>query len=495
MTKSKVIRAATMAALIVMAGLSGAYWPVASAIAAEPSYPTVVAAEVGVLGDGATKFVPLGVGKTLVVDLPRDAKDVLVADPKIANAVVRTSRRAYLIGVAVGQTNVFFFDAAGAQIVGFDIAVTRDLNGIRAALKRMFPESDIRVEGIGDSIMLAGSAASPMEAQQAHDVAGRLAGDPNKVVNNISVRGRDQVMLKVTVAEVQRDIVKQLGVNLSGSLGSGTSVVNFNTDNPFTASGQPLSNTSITPSFGTRSGLGTAADTLGLKSNFAANVRAMERAGVMRTLAEPNLTAISGESATFLAGGEFPVPAGRTCDPGTGICQDTIQYKKFGVGLNFTPVVLGEGRISLRVNTEVSELSSDQSVQIAGLTIPALRVRRADTTVEIPSGGSLVMAGMIQEQTKQQINGLPGAMNIPVLGALFKSRDYINRQTELVVLVTPYVVRAVAQKNLSRPDDGFADASDASTTLLGRFNKLYGVPGRPDPKQKSYRGSYGFILD
>ena len=230
----------------------------------------------------------------------------------------------------------------------------------------------------------------------------------------------------------------------------------------------------------------------------------MERAGVIRTLAEPNLTAISGESANFMAGGEFPIPAGFTCDPVSRNCQTQIQFKKFGVGLNFTPVVMSEGRISLRVLTEVSELSNDNALtltqaisaaQTTTLTIPSIKTRRAETTVEIPSGGTLAMAGMIAEQTKQQLNGLPGLMNLPVLGALFKSRDYVNRQTELVVLVTPYVVRAVAQKDIAKPDDGYADASDASTTLLGRFNKLYGVPGKSYPKQQAYRGNYGFILD
>jgi pilus assembly protein CpaC len=223
----------------------------------------------------------------------------------------------------------------------------------------------------------------------------------------------------------------------------------------------------------------------------------MERAGLVRTLAEPTLTAISGEAATFLAGGEFPVVTGVTCNPpGSSACQSTVEFKKFGVGLNFTPVVMSEGRISMKILTEVSELSSEGAIVSAGITIPALSVRRADTSVEIPSGGSLVMAGMIQDQTKQQLNGIPGVMNLPVLGALFKSRDYINRQSELVVMVTPYVVRAVAQKDLSRPDDGFADASDASTTLLGRFNRLYGVPGADNPRpEKSYRGSIGFILD
>jgi pilus assembly protein CpaC len=235
----------------------------------------------------------------------------------------------------------------------------------------------------------------------------------------------------------------------------------------------------------------------------------MERAGVIRTLAEPNLTAISGETATFLAGGEFPVPAGYTCTPsavggGVGNCQYQIQWKKFGVGLNFTPMVMSEGRISLKVLTEVSELSTDNQLTLTQaissndtttLTIPSIKTRRADTTVEIPSGGSLAMAGMIHEQTKQQLNGIPGLMNLPVLGALFKSRDFVNRQSELMVLVTPYIVRAVAQKDLSRPDDGYADASDAATSLLGRFNRLYGVPGQDGPNDKSYRGNVGFILD
>jgi pilus assembly protein CpaC len=434
-----------------------------------------------------SRFVPLGIGKSVVIDLPADVKDVLVADPKIANAVIRSSRRAYLIGVAVGQTNVFFFDAAGQQIAGFDIAVTRDLNGIRGALRQLMPDADVRVEGVGEGIVLSGSVASPAESQQAYDLASRLVGDGTKVVNTISVRGRDQVMLRVTVAEVQRDVIKQLGIDLSGTLSYGTAVVNFNNSNPFSAYGQPLSaNNAIA----------------GTWQNVTATLRAMERAGIIRTLAEPNLTAISGETATFIAGGEFPVPNGLSCDTTKSppICQQQVDFKKFGISLTFTPVVLSEGRISLKVMTEASELSNENAITIGvpgtqqTLTIPSIRTRRADTVVEIPSGGALAMAGMIQEQTKQQINGLPGLMQLPVLGALFKSRDYVNRQSELLIMVTPYVVRAVAQKDLSRPDDGFADVSDPSTVLLGRLNRLYGIDGKVTPKT-TYHGNYGFILD
>src|SRR6202142_216343 len=252
-------------------------------------------------GQMNARFLALGIGKSIVIDLPRDIKDVLVADPKIATAVVRTAQRAYIIGAAVGQTNIVFFDAAGQQIAAYDIAVKRDLNGLRAALKQTLPNADIQIEGIGDGVMLSGLVSSPIEAQQAGDLAARLAGGPDKVVNSIVVRGRDQVMLKVTVAEVARSIIKQLGIDLSGQLNYGTAVVNFNNSNPFTATGQPLvGSNAITTSFGST-------------PSVTATLRAMESAGVTRTLAEPNLTAISGESATFIAGGEFPIPTGVTC--------------------------------------------------------------------------------------------------------------------------------------------------------------------------------------
>jgi pilus assembly protein CpaC len=447
--------------------------------------------------DATSQPLTLGVSKSVVVDLPRDIKDVLVADPKIANAVVRSSRRAYIIGSTAGQTNVYFFDAQGQQIAGFDIAVTRDLNGMREAIHQVLPDSDITVEAIGDGVVLAGTASSPLEAQQAYDIAARLlnvgtadtVGQGSKIVNAITVRGGDEVMLRVTVAEVERDLVKQLGINLSGSLGYGTAVLNFNNTNPFSASGSPLSTSAITGGF----------------KNVSATLMAMEQAGVIHTLAEPNLTAISGATATFVAGGEFPVLNGFSCSTATTAsttqtCQPSIDFKKFGVSLNFTPVVMSEGRISLKVMTEVSQLSSNNALTISvpGTTqnavVPSIRTRRAETTVEIPSGGSLAMAGMIQHVTQQSINGLPGLTEPPVLGALFKSRDYINQQTELMVIVTPYVVHAVARKQLSQPDDGFADASDPATVLLGRFNRIYGVGGMPDPPD-TYRGRYGFILD
>ena len=450
-------------------------------------------------GQTKVRFLALGIGKSVVVDLPNDIKDVLVADPKIANAVVRSAHRAYIIGAAVGQTNVVFFGSDGQQIAAYDIAVKRDLNGVRAALKQMLPAAGIQAEGIGDGVMLTGSVSSPIEAQQAGDVTARLVGGADKVVNSIVVRSRDQVMLKVTVAEMRRDIIKQIGVDLSASMNYGTAIVNFNNVNPFTANNAPL-----VPG----NDLTAAALTKGLPS-VSATLRAMESAGVVRTLAEPNLTAISGESATFISGGEFPIPTGVTCQTTTagaiGQCVQTVSFKKFGISLNFTPVVLSEGRISLRVMTEVSEVSAENSLTggAGGTTIPSIKTRRAETTLEIPSGGSMAMAGLIQEQTKQAVNGLPGIDQLPVLGQLFRSQDYVNKQTELMVIVTPYVVRAVAQRELSRPDDGFAPASDSQSTLLARINRIYGISGRVEAVGTvgtvgtvgSYQGNFGFITD
>lgn len=485
-----------------------------------------------VASDGTSNHLTLGVGKSMVIDLPRDIKDVLVANPKVANAVVRSSRRVFVIGIATGATNIFFFDSTGRQIAGFDVSVARDVKIIEAAIRRFIPDADVQVESIGDGIILTGSVANQAESQQAYDIAshfiaagsdfssssgggqnaagnsGSVSGgtslqvnvggasasnNSGKVINNIVVRGRDQVMLKVTVAEVERDIIKQLGINLSGSLGYGTAVVNFNNTNPFTALGQSLSGSAVAAGWKNQS--------------ITATLQAMEQAGVVHLLAEPNLTAISGETATFVAGGQFPILNGYSCSatsntPGAPTtCQPSISFKNFGVSLNFTPIVLSGGRISLKVLTEVSDLSSANSLVVtqpgttATATIPSIRTRRADTTVEIPSGGSLAMAGMIQDETRHNINGFPGLMELPILGPLFKSNDYINQRTELMILVTPYIVRSVPEKDLSRPDDGFADPSDPAQVLLGNFNRLYGVGGRTDPPHDTYHGNYGFILD
>jgi pilus assembly protein CpaC len=380
---------------------------------------------------------------------------------------------------------VIFFDSDGRQLAAYDIEVGRDATGVREALKKLMPNASIQVDAINDSVVLSGEVANAADAQHAVETAARLVGDEKKVVNGLIIKGREQVLLKVTVAEVQRSIIKQLGIDLDGaSIAIGSTVLDFKSNNPFTLQNQAISDTFAQPTFKLPGG-----------GTISATLRAMEQSGVLRTLAEPNLTAISGETAKFLAGGEFPIPAGQSCDATTvpPTCQIQIQFKQFGVGLEFTPVVLGEGRISLRVATEVSELSAEGAIKFSNVNIPALKVRRANSTVELPSGGALVLAGLIQDQTKQNINGVPGLMNIPVLGTLFRSRDYQAGQTELMIMVTPYVVKPNARQDLSRPDDGFAEPADPSTILLGRLNRIYGGPAAG--QQRTYHGNYGFILD
>lgn len=443
------------------------------------------------------QMVTLGVGKSIPVELPRDARDVIVANPAIANAVVRSARRVFLIGVAVGQTNVFFIDAEGRQIAAYDIEVGRDLGGLRQTLRSIMPDANIEVRSVNDSVVVSGSVATPLEAQQAMDVAARLVGDEKKVVNAISIRGRDQVHLKVTVAEIQRTLIRQLGIRMdafdptatvTSATGSGLGNAGGFVYGLLTGGRSNVNNIDPSPNtmqFGSRVGNNVVTST----------IRAFEENGLVRTLAEPTLTAISGEQARFTAGGEFPVPTGRDI---TG--NITLEFKPFGVILAFTPIVMSEGRISLRVGVEVSEINNDVTVRLAsgstgqGINVPGLRVRRADTTVELPSGGSMVMAGLLQEQTRQAIGGLPGAMNLPILGALFRSRDYLRGQTELVVMVTPYIVRPVSANQLARPDDNYQDASDPAGMFIGRLNRIYGTAGAPAPRGR-FNGPVGFIRD
>lgn len=456
-------------AVLAIALVVGAALPAAAPVWAADAYLAVNAA-------GAGQHVRLGLNKSLVVDLPTDARDVLVSNPAIADAVMRTSRRAYLIGMEIGQTNVFFFDAAGNQIANLEVQVERDLAALTAMLRQHIPGSAIEIDAVNDNIVLAGTARTPIDAERAADIASRFIGDPEKVLNTIAVDGNEQVHLKVTVAEIQRNVLKQFGIDFSASLASGAFSAGVLTDNPFSVN-TPISGTAFQGGW-----------TDGINS-VNARLRAMEQAGVVKILAEPTLSAISGESATFLAGGEFPIPVGFDQDTDTVI----IEFKEFGVSLSFTPVVLAEERISLKVATEVSEVTEENAITTGLITIPGISVRRADTTMELPSGGSMVMAGLIQQNQRQIINKVPGVGDIPVLGTLFRSRDFINQDTELVVIATPYMAKPVAERELGRPDQNFEAASDPSTILLGRLNRIYGVAGS-EPRGR-YTGQFGFIIE
>lgn len=466
-------------------GLAVGEGPAGPAPAQAEGFPKSVTISAGERVAG--RLLRVGLGRSVVIDLGEEVSDVIVSNPAVADAVVRSSRRVFVMGNKAGQASLFLFGRAGNQIASFDLAVENDTTDLNAMFLRAIPGADIRAESVNGNIVLSGTAPSTAAAQRAADLAARFTqsqgGEEKPVLNMISVTGKDQVHLKVTVAEVERSIIKQLGVNLAGTIGIGNYNFGFNNQPGYTVN----SNIAGRSAGGLYDPTGVTNGFVAGGTAISANIEALQRDGVIRTLAEPTLTAISGENASFLAGGEFPIPISEDDD------RLTVQFKKFGVGLDFTPIVLDAGRISLRVKTEVSELTQEGAVNIGSLTIPALKVRRAESTVELPSGGTLVMAGLLKESYKQDLNGVPGLMQVPVLGALFKSRDFLRQETELVVFVTPYTVRPVARSELVEPTRNFAPPSDGDTIFLNRLNRMYRVSGSPG--DGSYHGQVGFIYE
>lgn len=438
-------------------------------------------------GAVVNQHMNLALNKAAIVELDTDARDVLVSNPAVVDAVVRTPRRIFLMGQKLGETNAFFFDEAGHQILSIDIHVLRDLSDLQVAFHNDMPDSNVHAEGLNDSVVLTGTVANSMQAARAADMAGRFVGDPLKVVNMLKVGANEQVLIKVRVAEMQRNIAKQLGVNLAeAAIVAGVPVVAA-TNNPFGLLGRSLNDLSggLTGQVCTSGAQPLAGGQCIIHpNNVSGSFTALEQVGLAHTLAEPNLTAVSGETAKFLAGGEFPIPASRD-----QFGNVIVVFKQFGVGLSFTPVVLSENRISLQISTEVSELTNagaflqgtstitdtttGQSTTIQGLNIPALAVRRAETTVELPSGGSFAIAGLLQHTTKQDIDRFPALGQMPVLGALFRSRDFQNNETELVVLASAYLVDPTHESKLAAPTDGFVPPADADTIFLGRLNTVY----------------------
>lgn len=420
--------------------------------------------------------ITLTTGKAAVVELPREARDILVANPAIADARVRTARQIYIIGGAVGTTSALFFDEAGEQILNLEINVALDLSAVTAALRTHLPDNELRAEALGANLTLSGRVPNLAASNRAISIARRFVSADENIVNLLTIEGDEQVMLRVRIAEMRRNVTKQLGINLAGDIrfGGGSSF-GVSTDNKFNIAGGLAG--------GLTAGGLTDSDGIKVGGNLNGLLEALERDGLVRLLAEPNLTAVSGESARFLAGGEFPVTTGRDEN---GIA--TVEFKPFGVGLGFTPVVLSDGRISLRMSTEVSELTGT----FGELDIPGLSVRRAETTVELPSGGSLVIGGLLQNDIRRSVDGIPGLKDIPVLGALFRSNDFQNNETELVIVVTPYLVSPAREEALLLPSDGFAPAGDFDSYLLGRISGVY---KRRAGAETSLQGPYGFIME
>jgi pilus assembly protein CpaC len=471
-----------------------------------------------VVASGETKkSLQLGVGRSVIVDLPQDATEIFVGDPKVANAVVRSARRLYVAAVANGQTTIFALAADGSKIAAIEVTVGRDIGELQQLLNAALPGNEITVKTVADSIILIGSVASAGEAQKALDIASGFVGTSvlggasnasqaspagggasmqvsvapsgtpltGKVINSLTIRGLDQVSLRVRISEVRRDIIKQLGVNMMTSGGHSS----FTMSNPFSVNGA----TEATNLAGGTSATATATLSWSIGGQtIEAQLEAFERQGVAHTLAEPTVTAVSGESAKFLAGGTIPIPSSESCSGGS--CILGIVQQSYGVTLNFTPVVLSQNRIQLHIGTEVTDIDNSVQQTINNTTIPGFRTRRNETTVELPSGGSIASAGLISLQTQQAINGVPGLMNLPVLGSLFRSRDYQRQETELLILVTPYIVHAVDPKDAARPDQNFQDASDPQAWLLGRVNRIYSSSGALQP-MPGYTGRVGFITD
>lgn len=464
---------------------------------------------IGSVSDPSAQHLQLGVGQSVIVDLPDEAGEIYVGDPTVANAIVRSAKRIYISAVANGQTSIFALGRDGRRIAVFQVSVGRAVTELLNLLNTALPGNEIHVRTVENTIILTGSVASAEEAQKALDIAdgfvndtapstqgatvsisngssggngagggasGGSAGKSNsprgRVINALTIRGADQVSLRVTIAEIRRDIIKQLGVNLSGSGPNGS----FTLDNPFAING------AVAASEGTLNWIRG-------NQSLSATLQAFERQGVAHTLAEPTVTAVSGETAKFLAGGTIPILNSVTCQP---TCQYGFIQQPYGVTLNFTPIVLSQGRIQLRIATEVTDIDYAKQITYSGISIPGFRTRSNTTTVELPSGGSIASAGLISTQTQQAINGFPALMNVPILGALFRSRDYQRNETELLIVVTPFIAHAVDPTQVVRPDQNFQDASDPQTWFLGRVNRLYSTSPSLEP-MPGYAGKIGFI--
>ncbi|WP_158548697.1 type II and III secretion system protein family protein [Parvularcula marina] len=434
----------------------------------------------------------LPLGKAAIIDLPRAASDILVSNPGIVDAVIRTPRRVYIMGREAGQANAFFFDRQNQQILNLEIRVEQDSDSIQHLLDKLLPDSRIEVETLNGSIILHGTVDTASEAERAERIAERFAGTEN-LVNMLSVREPAQVLLKVRIVEMQRRLIRQLGIDLNGVAQVDSNAVSFAVQNSFPLSGEALggiSGTVNTPGFGDISNL-----------DFAFDV--FEQNGLVKTLAEPSIVSVSGREGSFLAGGEFPVPeAGADGTP-------SVTFRPFGVQLQFQPLVFSKGRIQLNLSTSVSELSAANGLTVGGsrvidengniqtvggFIVPGVTSRNASTTVELPSGGSIAIAGLLQENISDFVDGVPGIKETPILGALFRSQEFRSNQTELVIIATPYLVQATDGAKLTDPSQGHAPPTVLQSALLGKLETSYGVQGARSGSSK-LGGPMGFILD
>ena len=418
--------------------------------------------------------IVIEVKKGEIVNLPEPAAHLFIADPEIADIDVRSSNYVYVFGKSVGETTLHALDANGAQIARIDIKVVYNTAGVDKILSEVLPGAAVKLSSLDNGVVIQGNVNTPEDAQKVMSIASSIVGDGANIVNAMKVRGSDQVMVRVKIAEVARSELKNFGINLSSLMTKGTLQFGF-------LSGD------ITPD-GNNARLNMQPG----RFNITGVIDALENEGLVKTLAEPNLTARSGDSASFIAGGEYPIPVPQ--DNGT----TTIEYKEFGVRLGFTPIVLSDNRISLQVAPEVSSITSS-AVTIEGNNIPTLSTRKASTTVELASGESFAIAGLMRSDSTNDISKFPWLGDLPVLGSLFRSNDFQTNETELVIMVTPYIVRGVQDSDkIILPTDGLEVPNDFERLLLGKLyvEKPAGA-GKQSHSLAKYRlnGEAGFILE
>ena len=438
----------------------------------------------------ASDQVKIEVGKGQVIRLPHPAATVFVADPDVADVQAQSPSIIYLFGRRAGTTSMFAVDENDNVLLRSNVQVDHNLAGLQEAIDRLLPGNAVDVSSVDGSIVLDGKVDSPTDAQELRALASRYLGEEETLLNRTRVGAPTQVHLRVRVAEVSREVIKEFGFNWEMLFNSGNFTFGFANGRDLVSSGGSIFRSPANAG-GNAPGIGFGNYTTGSASVSTA-IDALAEEGLVTVLAEPNLTALSGETASFLAGGEFPIPVASDDN------EIEIEFKEFGISLAFTPTVLSRNRISLRVRPEVSELSDNGAITISGLTIPALATRRAETTVELGSGQSFAVGGLLSNDVQNTVSKFPGLGDLPVLGTLFRSQRFQTNETELVILVTPYLVNPVDEPILAAPTDGYQAPNDIERILEGRLHHARLQPGRGTPQGPNKQrlvGPIGFVLD
>lgn len=479
------------------------------------AYPAVTVSSGAPRAQKPATDLNLSVGRGQLINLSAPISDVFVANEDVADVQVRSATQIYVFAKKPGESSVFATSRSGAVVYSANVRAGTNTNSIDTMLKLAMPEAAIQSTPMNGLVLLTGTVAGPEDGAEAERLVQAFVGDDTKVVSRLRTATPLQVNLQVKIAEVSRNLVKELGVNLlsrdttGGFLFGISQGRNFGAISDLPATGFPTvpasnffpgatGNITINPATGLpffgapgatgtiydfkNLGLGAGKTSVGLAGKFlgldlASAIDLAETEGLVTTLAQPNLTALSGETASFLAGGEFPIPISQQ------LGSVTIEYKQYGVSLAFSPTVLADGRISMRVRPEVSELSTEGTITLNGFTVPGITTRRAETTVELGSGQSFMIGGLLRNAQTNTIDRAPGLGNVPILGALFRSTRYRKSETELVIVVTPYLVKPVSANQIALPTDGFKAATDVQRVLLGQTHSSASGDKRPAPSE------------